>query len=168
MFTPKPKHGVVQRQHDLLGFIGQVTPWEEAGSRWGRSQDPHLIRLDLGDQILEGGQAAQPHHGLGLLPGQALDLGCRARAQHDLLPPQEVLEFRVVGGLPGERAAVSRVLSARVPSAVTETTASSGGTRAGAADSPDGALELDPGQQHGEGDVVLVQHASGHAVERHL
>lgn len=34
--------------------------------------------------------------------------------------------------------------------------------------SPDGALQLDPRQQHGEGDVVLVQHAAGHAVERHL
>ena len=33
---------------------------------------------------------------------------------------------------------------------------------------PDGALQFDSGQQHGEGDVVLVQHASGHPVERHL
>lgn len=33
---------------------------------------------------------------------------------------------------------------------------------------PEGALQLDPGQQHGEGDVVLVQHAPGHPVERHL
>ena len=64
--------------------------------------------------------------------------------------------------------AVSQGLSAGVLSAVTETTAASGETRARSADSPDGALELDPGQQHGEGDVVLVQHASGHAVERHL
>lgn len=44
----------------------------------------------------------------------------------------------------------------------------SGGKQGGAADLPDGALQFDSRQQHGEGDVVLVQHASSYPVKRHL
>lgn len=35
-------------------------------------------------------------------------------------------------------------------------------------DSPYGAFQLDPRQQHGKGDVVLMQHASSHPVKCHL
>lgn len=67
-------------------------------------QSTHLVGLNLCDQVFERGETAQPHDGLGLLHGQALDLGRGASAQDDLLPSQEVLEFGVVGGLPGKGA----------------------------------------------------------------
>lgn len=33
---------------------------------------------------------------------------------------------------------------------------------------PGHALQTDLSQQHGKGNVVMVQHSSGHSVERHL
>lgn len=34
--------------------------------------------------------------------------------------------------------------------------------------SPNSAFQLDPGQQHGERYVILVQHATCHSIEGHL
>lgn len=93
----------------------------------------------------------------GLLPGQALSWVSSPRSARSP-SPQEVLEFRV-GGLPGEGGGSRQPGPlGGSPICCHEATASSGGRVLGA-DSPDSALELDPGQQHGEGDVVLMQHA---------
>lgn len=182
------------------GPIPKLPPpgdWPETHGSESSLEGPstHLIRLDLCDQILEGREAAQPHHGLGLLHRQALDLGGGAGVQDDLLAPQEVLELGIVRGLSGGRAVPSQGLRATQMRLFSEGTAQlqslprcPPGAAANPCDSvplslcgdaktgkrqqgsalPGQALELDPGQQHGKGDVVLVQHAPGHPVKRHL
>lgn len=67
-----------------------------------RNVRTHLVSLNLGDQVSERREAAQPHDSFRLLHSQALDGGCGAGRQHDLLPSQEVLELRIVGGLPAK------------------------------------------------------------------
>lgn len=104
---------------------------------WGGGPGTHFVRLDLGDQVFEGWEATQPHDCLSLLHGQALDLGGRSGIQHDLLPPQEVLELSIIGGLPGERRAGLSVLP--------QCCSSADKGRMGGRGSPNGALELDPG-----------------------
>lgn len=66
-----------------------------------KHQNIYLVGLNLCNEVFERRETAQPHDRLGLLHGQALDLGRRASAQDDLLSSQEVLEFGIVGGLPG-------------------------------------------------------------------
>lgn len=95
--------------HDTRDSLG-VRPASPPARR-ERSQDTYLVCLNLRNQIPKRGQAAQPHCRLGLLHRQTLDLGRRASVQDDLLPPQEVLEFGIVGGLPGKGATVSWGLS---------------------------------------------------------
>lgn len=70
---------------------------EEARKR----PNTHLVGLNLRNEVFERRETAQPHDRLGLLHGQALDLGRRASTQDDLLPSQEVLKLSIVGGLPG-------------------------------------------------------------------
>lgn len=94
---------VLHDTRDSLG-VRPASPWEP-------SQDTYLVCLNLRNQIPKRGQAAQPHRRLGLLHCQTLDLGRRASVQDDLLPPQEVLELGIIGGLPGKGATVSWGLS---------------------------------------------------------
>lgn len=67
----------------------------------------HLVSLHLGDQVFKRRETAQPHDRLGLLNSQAVDFGSRAGAQDNLIPPQEVLELGVIGGLPVKAQSVS-------------------------------------------------------------
>lgn len=79
-----------------------------------RSVSTHLVGLNLGNQVSERREAAQPHNGFRLLHGQALDGGRGAGRQHDLVPSQEVLELRIVGGLPAKGGGPVGVLDSTV------------------------------------------------------
>lgn len=63
-------------------------------------KDSYLIRLNLGNQIFEGRQTAQPHDCFSLLHSQTLDFGGGASTQHNLVASEEMLELGIIGGLP--------------------------------------------------------------------